>query len=239
MWERLWRGLLTAPATIYATIRTRLLRACFVGGTGGGGADCSRYAWSSYSCVARSRPFSSCSFGVFLAHGCMWPECVRVSPRFAFFGYSRQRRSVHVHRARNMTPYDFILLFSGISSSSCTTRWAVNHVHTSRSICTKHHRNIRRHQVRDCVYITDHAYTREEVLEMEQTILRRLKFELTVPTQWTFLVRFLKVCQLNLATVVVLAICPRGDWVLHGGLGARFLMNRGAFFMMSVGKFLI
>ncbi|CAM9234320.1 unnamed protein product [Ectocarpus sp. 12 AP-2014] len=50
-------------------------------------------------------------------------------------------------------------------------------------------------EVRDCVYITDHAYTREEVLEMEQTILRRLKFELTVPTQWTFLVRFLKIAK--------------------------------------------
>ncbi|CAM9849398.1 unnamed protein product [Ascophyllum nodosum] len=50
-------------------------------------------------------------------------------------------------------------------------------------------------EVRDCVYITDHAYTREEVLEMEQTILRRLKFELSVPTQWTFLVRFLKVAK--------------------------------------------
>lgn len=49
--------------------------------------------------------------------------------------------------------------------------------------------------MRDCVYITDHAYTREEVLEMEQTILRRLKFELTVPTPWTFLVRFLKVAK--------------------------------------------
>lgn len=43
------------------------------------------------------------------------------------------------------------------------------------------------------MYITDHAYTRDEVLEMEQTILRRLKFELTVATPWTFLVRFLKV----------------------------------------------
>eukprot|EP00904_Undaria_pinnatifida_P007641 jgi/Undpi1/4006/HiC_scaffold_16.g07374.m1 len=50
-------------------------------------------------------------------------------------------------------------------------------------------------EVRDCVYITDHAYTREEVLEMEQTILRRLKFEITVPTPWTFLVRFLKVAK--------------------------------------------
>lgn len=45
------------------------------------------------------------------------------------------------------------------------------------------------------MYITDHAYTRDEVLEMEQTILRRLKFELTVPTPWTFLVRFLKVAK--------------------------------------------
>lgn len=50
-------------------------------------------------------------------------------------------------------------------------------------------------EVRDCVYITDHAYTREEVLEMEQTILRRLKFEISVPTQWTFFVRFLKVAR--------------------------------------------
>lgn len=49
--------------------------------------------------------------------------------------------------------------------------------------------------VRDCVYITDQAYTREEVLEMEQMILRRLKFEITVPTSWTFLVRFLKVAK--------------------------------------------
>lgn len=50
-------------------------------------------------------------------------------------------------------------------------------------------------EVRDCVYITDHAYTREEVLEMEQMILRRLKFEISVPTPWTFLVRFLKVAK--------------------------------------------
>lgn len=50
-------------------------------------------------------------------------------------------------------------------------------------------------EVRDCVYITDHAYTREEVLAMEQTILSRLKFEISVPTPWTFLVRFLKVAK--------------------------------------------
>lgn len=50
-------------------------------------------------------------------------------------------------------------------------------------------------EVRDCVYITDHAYTREEVLDMEQMILRRLKFQITVPTPWTFLVRFLKVAK--------------------------------------------
>ncbi|CAM9384150.1 unnamed protein product [Discosporangium mesarthrocarpum] len=48
-------------------------------------------------------------------------------------------------------------------------------------------------EVRDCVYITDHAYSREEVLAMEQKILRRLKFEISVPTAWTFLIRFNKV----------------------------------------------
>ncbi|CAM9248683.1 unnamed protein product [Choristocarpus tenellus] len=50
-------------------------------------------------------------------------------------------------------------------------------------------------EVRDCVYITDHAYSREEVLEMEQKILRRLKFEISVPTAWTFLIRFNKVAR--------------------------------------------
>ena len=47
--------------------------------------------------------------------------------------------------------------------------------------------------MRDCVYITDRAYTRQEVLDMEQDIVKNLKFKLTVPTGYPFLVRFLTI----------------------------------------------
>lgn len=46
-------------------------------------------------------------------------------------------------------------------------------------------------EVRDCVYITDRAYSRQDVIDMEQDIVGRLKFELTVPTAYPFLTRFL------------------------------------------------
>jgi cyclin B len=46
-------------------------------------------------------------------------------------------------------------------------------------------------EVRDCVYITDRAYTRQEVLDMEQDIVRSLEFKMTVPTAYPFLARFL------------------------------------------------
>jgi G2/mitotic-specific cyclin-B, other len=50
-------------------------------------------------------------------------------------------------------------------------------------------------EVKDCVYITDKAYTREQVLEMEAKIVKTLKFHLTVPTAYNFLIRFLHVTE--------------------------------------------
>ena len=46
-------------------------------------------------------------------------------------------------------------------------------------------------EVRDCVYITDRAYNRQQVLDMEQDILDRLEFRITVPTAHPFLGRYL------------------------------------------------
>ena len=40
--------------------------------------------------------------------------------------------------------------------------------------------------------ISDSAYTREQILRMEKTILNRLQWNLTVPTPYVFLVRFAK-----------------------------------------------
>lgn len=48
-------------------------------------------------------------------------------------------------------------------------------------------------EVRDCVYITDSAYQRDEVLDMEQDIVHKLGFRITVPTAYPFLQRFLNI----------------------------------------------
>ena len=46
-------------------------------------------------------------------------------------------------------------------------------------------------EVRDCVYITDRAYNRQEVLDMEQDILKVLDWKISIPTAFPFLDRFL------------------------------------------------
>lgn len=48
-------------------------------------------------------------------------------------------------------------------------------------------------EVRDFVYITDKAYTREQILAMESAILSALDFRITVPTAFVFVNRYLKV----------------------------------------------
>lgn len=53
------------------------------------------------------------------------------------------------------------------------------------------HEEIYPPEVRDCVYITDRAYNRQEVLDMEQSILRELGWKISVPTAYPFLHRFL------------------------------------------------
>jgi cyclin B len=48
-------------------------------------------------------------------------------------------------------------------------------------------------EVRDFVYITDKAYTKEEILAMEQAILATLDFNVTSPSSYRFLERFSKI----------------------------------------------
>jgi len=47
-------------------------------------------------------------------------------------------------------------------------------------------------ELRDLVYICDRAYTRNDILEMEELILRVLQYQITIPSAHAFLVRFLK-----------------------------------------------
>eukprot|EP00850_Spirogloea_muscicola_P003108 SM000012S25370 [mRNA] locus=s12:773858:776602:+ [translate_table: standard] len=47
-------------------------------------------------------------------------------------------------------------------------------------------------EVGDFVYISDNAYSREQILSMEKLMLNTLQFNLTVPTPFVFMTRFLK-----------------------------------------------
>jgi len=47
-------------------------------------------------------------------------------------------------------------------------------------------------ELRDLVYICDRAYTRSEIIEMEEKILKTLEYNITIPSAHAFLVRFLK-----------------------------------------------
>ena len=47
-------------------------------------------------------------------------------------------------------------------------------------------------EIRDFVYITDKAYTKGEILKMENDILARLNFNITVPSSYRFLERYSK-----------------------------------------------
>jgi cyclin B len=48
-------------------------------------------------------------------------------------------------------------------------------------------------ECRDFVYISDKAYTRDEILRMEGLMLSRLNFQLTAPNAFVFIKRFAKV----------------------------------------------
>ena len=48
-------------------------------------------------------------------------------------------------------------------------------------------------ECRDFVYISDKAYTREQILAMEGAVLAKLNFQLTTPNTYVFLKRFSKV----------------------------------------------
>jgi hypothetical protein len=55
-------------------------------------------------------------------------------------------------------------------------------------------------EVKDCVYITDRAYTRQDVLDMEAHIVKTLEFRMTVATGYPFLKRFLEIVKASKMT---------------------------------------
>lgn len=47
-------------------------------------------------------------------------------------------------------------------------------------------------ELRDLVYICDRAYTRQDIIDMEEKVLKTLEYQITVPSAHAFLVRMLK-----------------------------------------------
>ena len=59
-------------------------------------------------------------------------------------------------------------------------------------------------ELKELVYITDRAYNKEEILQMETEVLTALNYNCTVPTAHTFLCRYLKAAHAD-RTMVQLA----------------------------------
>jgi cyclin B len=76
-------------------------------------------------------------------------------------------------------------------------------------------------ELRDLVYITDRAYNKQEILEMENEIVITLDYNLTVPTIHSFLCRFLKAAHAD-RTMVQLA-CYLAERTLQEYGMVRFL----------------
>jgi cyclin B len=56
-------------------------------------------------------------------------------------------------------------------------------------------------EVRDCIYMTDYAYTRKEVLDMESKLMVFFDYNVSSPTAHPFLERFLRVGGHDLASI--------------------------------------
>ncbi|URE02806.1 cyclin-B2-2, partial [Musa troglodytarum] len=65
--------------------------------------------------------------------------------------------------------------------------------------------------VEDLVLISDRAYTRDEILDMERLILNALQFNMSVPTPYVFMRRFLKAAdsdrKLELLSFFIIELC--------------------------------
>lgn len=107
---------------------------------------------------------------------------------------------VEVHMKFRLNPNTLYLCVNIIDrycSKEDVKRSKLQLVGVSALLLACKHEEIYPPEVRDCVYITDRAYTREEVLDMEQSILKVLNWKISVPTAYPFLHRFLSLLHVS------------------------------------------
>ncbi|XRB22782.1 G2/mitotic-specific cyclin-B [Pseudoscourfieldia marina] len=102
---------------------------------------------------------------------------------------------VEVHLKFKLMPETLLLtvnLIDRFLEKKAVTRKNLQLVGVTAMLIASKYEEIWAPEVRDFVYISDKAYTREQILQMEKLILNTLKFSLTLPTPYTFLVRYHK-----------------------------------------------
>ncbi|MFS8034869.1 putative cyclin domain-containing protein [Helianthus anomalus] len=90
------------------------------------------------------------------------------------------------------TLYITINIVDRFLASETVSRRELQCVGMSAMLIASKYKDIWPPEVNDFVQISDHAYEHKHVLVMEKRILGRLKWNLTVPTPFVFLTRFIK-----------------------------------------------
>ncbi|KAG8649030.1 G2/mitotic-specific cyclin S13-7 [Manihot esculenta] len=102
---------------------------------------------------------------------------------------------IDVHQKFELSPETLYLTINIIDrflSVKAVPRRELQLVGISATLMASKYEEIWPPEVNDLVMISDRAYTHEQVLVMEKTILAKLEWTLTVPTHYVFLARFIK-----------------------------------------------
>ena len=110
---------------------------------------------------------------------------------------------IDVHLKYKMVPqtmYIAVNLIDRFLSMNETTRVKLQLVGVTSMFIASKYEEIYPPELKDFVYITDNAYVKSEVLDMESKMLGSLNFDITFPTQWSFLQIFRKKLDLDQKT---------------------------------------
>ncbi|GAQ89765.1 Cyclin B and related kinase-activating proteins [Klebsormidium nitens] len=102
---------------------------------------------------------------------------------------------VEVHLKFKLTPETLFLttnLIDRFLALHPVTRKHLQLVGVTAMLIASKYEEIWAPEVKDFVYISDNAYDKDQILAMEKLMLNTLKFNLTVPTPYVFMCRYLK-----------------------------------------------
>jgi len=102
---------------------------------------------------------------------------------------------IDVHLKYKMVPqtmYISVNLIDRYLSKNETSRVKLQLVGVASMFISSKYEEIYPPELKDFVYITDKAYVKSDVLDMEYKMLSSLNFDITFPTQWSFLEIFRK-----------------------------------------------